>query len=242
METDELVKVGEEAEEAETLVEADAPLLKKELEKPSAVSLFRHPDAHPYVLDLLLLRTYGPEWFEWEAETIAVMVYKDFRSSISHVNKHKLEAVRTLHFVDSFWTNWEVFVPCVMALNSILPDFEMMQVPTVAQCLIAVDTANRIRSEVSWSEEMKAFLETVHRFDGVLCPIEPLDFLNFSIEGVGYDCAEVKRLWPGVRKSRQAPTEETANAEQLRRLLQVHDALEESRAALTAQLGMLRNA
>ena len=28
----------------------------------TAASIFRHPDAHPIALNMLLLRQYGPEW------------------------------------------------------------------------------------------------------------------------------------------------------------------------------------
>lgn len=237
---EDLLKVAEEApdDEGETLTEEEKPP-SSPIPTVSGSGIFQQQDAHPYVLDLILLKKYGPEWLEWETETLLERVAVDWRSFVSELNLQKLQAVKTLHFVDTFWQNWEVFVPCTMSFNNTLPDFEMMQVPTVAQCAVAIDTANRLRSEVKWSEEMKAYLEVVHRFNGILCPAEPMNFITIDTEDVAIDCGAVMRQWPEVRKSLQAPNSKTAEAEQLRRLLGVHEALIESRALLVSQLGNL---
>ncbi len=46
--------------------------------KITIINIFQHPDAHPYVLDLLLLRKYDPEWVEWEPETLRRHSMHDF--------------------------------------------------------------------------------------------------------------------------------------------------------------------
>jgi hypothetical protein len=223
-------------QETETLMEAEPkPVEPKAV---PTIGLFQNIDAHPYVLDLVLLKRFGPAWLEWEAETLIAIIRHEFHSTVSLINMQKLQAAKTLHFVDSFWQNWEVFVPCVMALNSIIPDFQIAQVPTVAQCSIAVDIANRIRTDVPWSDEMKAYLEVIHKFDGILCSTEPLDFVQVDHEV----CAQVKERWDDVRKSGKAPTGHSVIDEQLRRLLIVHQTLQESREAMKAQLGLLLNA
>jgi hypothetical protein len=207
---------------------------------PTFINLFQHPAAHPYVLDLALLRQYGPEWMEWERETLEAQVPLDFRTSgISDLNMQKLNAVKTLHYVDTFWQNWEVFVPCVMALNSLFPDFRVMQVPTTAQCAVAVDIANRIREDVAWSDEMKVYLEIVHRHDDIFCAVDPLGFVQIDTEGLPVDCQELSRLWPAVRKAGKAPSDESVISEQLRRLLIVHEMVKESQAHLASQLPLL---
>jgi hypothetical protein len=241
-----LLKVAEEVpdddDDGETLTTEDAIPSAVRPEAPRSQSLFQLHEAHPYVLDLFLLKRYGPEWLEWEPETLIARVGHDWRSGISPLNMQKLQAVKTLHFVDTFWQNWEVFTPCTTAFNNAMPDFEVMQIPTVAQCAVAVDIANRLRSEVSWSDEMKAYLEVVHKFDGVLCSIEPLEFVQIDVDAIDFDCGEVMRQWPSVRRTMQAPSDKTVTGEQLRRLLVVHETLLESRAALTTQLQLLLHA
>lgn len=207
------------------------------------INIFQHPDTHPYVLDLAMFQKYGPVWMEWESETLETQIPIDFPTKrVSTLTMEKLQAVKTLHYVNTYWLDWDVFLPCTMAFNGLYPDFNVMQVPTVVQCAISVDFANRVRDDVKWSDEVLAYLETVHRFDGILCPVDPLDFVEVDTEGLPIDCEEIRALWPEVRRTGKAPTEESVTAEQLRRMLIVQDALRENRAQLQAQLPLLLNA
>lgn len=207
------------------------------------INLFQHPDAHPIVLDLALLRQYGPEWFEWEPETLEIQIPQDFKtSSVSDLNMNKIQAVKTLHYVDTYWRQWEIFNWCTQPFNSMYPDFEVLQVPTVAQCLVSVDIANRIRADVKWSEEVKGFIESVYKMDGMFCPIPPVDFVHVESEGLLVDCEEVQTRWPAVKRTGRAPTKETITDEQLRRTLNANQYLEESRNLLITQLPLVLNA
>jgi hypothetical protein len=180
---------------------------------------------------------------EWEPETLEMRVPQDFPTrDISDLNMEKLQAVKTLHYTNTYWLDWDVFLPCTMVLNGIYPDFNIMQVPTVAQCAVSIDIANRIRTDVAWSEEVKTYLAAIHRFDGILCPIDPLEFVEIDTEGLPIDCEEIRTLWPEVRRTGKAPTEESVTAEQLRRMLIVQDALREHREQLNTQLPLLLHA
>jgi hypothetical protein len=202
----------------------------------TAENIWRHPDAHPIALDLLMLRLYGPEWLGWEAETMRMLIPDDFRTqSVSELNIAKLQACKALHLVDSFWQQWEVFLACAMPFNSEFPDFTTMTVPTVAQCLVAADVASRIRADVEWSTEMKAYFEAVYRMDGIFLPLPPLDFIHLEVpEEISLPALTAK--WPDVKASGKAPTMQTPVDEQLRRLLVVNEYLEESRTRLQHQL------
>jgi hypothetical protein len=221
----------------------EASLIYKE-EAPSAVTIrniFRHPETHPLVLDLLLIKKYGEEWLKWEHETIEHNVPSDFGvDRVSDINMAKINAMKTLHLVDTFWERWEVFVWCTMALNATFPDFIYMQVPTVEQASIAVDIANRVRSDVSWGLEVSSFLTTIHLHEGILVPQPPLGFVAIDAEEFPVDVAKVKTSWSSVRASRKAPAEATPEAEQLRRMLLVLETLEHSRAQLKQQLVVLK--
>jgi len=208
----------------------------------TASNFFRHPDSHPILLDLALIHKYGIEWMDWEQEVLEVRIPEDFDTpTVSDLNISKIQAVRTLHMVDTFWQHWEIFLWCCMSLNGIFPDFEVMQVPSVGQCMIAADIAGRIRSDIAWSDEVKQYLGIVHRHDGIFCPIPPLDFVTLDTEGFPLDCEEIKEQWPQVRDSRRAPSEESVTAEQLRRMLEVYEYLFESQTELSIQLPLLKN-
>lgn len=216
-------------EEAEKKAEASAPL--------PHINLFQHPDSHPAVLDILLLQKYGPEWMLWEPETLQLRIPQDFHTQeVSDLNLSKIQAMKTLHFVDTPWTQWEVFVWCAMPLNGLFPDFEVMQVPTVAQCLVAIDGFNLVRKDVTWADELKVYLATVWRHEGMFCPIEPADFVEVDKSGTTIDCSKIREMWPIVRREDRAPTEDTADAEQLRRMLDAHQYLQEQREVFERQL------
>jgi hypothetical protein len=201
----------------------------------TAANLWRHPDAHPLVLDLALLRRYGPEWLGWEAATLRHRIPLEFKTpSVSELNIAKIQACRTLHLVDSFWERWEVFVACLLPFNGEFPDFRVMHAPTVAQCLVAADIANRIREDVEWSSEMKAYFKTVYHHDGVFLPLPPLDFVQLDVPEE-IDEKELAQKWPAVRQAGRPPKGDTFVDEQLRRLLTVNGYLEESRERLRQQ-------
>jgi hypothetical protein len=211
---------------------------------PSSVTLhnvFSHPDTHPLILDLLLLRRYGPDWLDWEPETVKAAILHDFSTNnVSDLNLAKLNACKALHLVDSFWQRWEVFTWLTMALNGVFPDFNIMQVPTVGQMLVAVDIANKIRVDTAWSDEMQAVMKTVYMHDGILVPVPPVDFFTIDTDAVDVD--DIDKKWPGVRSSHHAPSADTITDEQLRRMLAVTKYLEESRTRLNKQMELIPNA
>ena len=205
----------------------------------TASNLFRHPEAHPIVLDLVMLRKYGPDWMLWEPETLFIKIEEDFKTQLSDLNISKLMAVKTLHLVDSFWERWEVFNWCTAALNSLFPDFEIMQVPTVAQCAVAVDIANRIRDDMQWSSEVKAFIRSVFLHDQLAVSDTPLDFIHVKPEEFGIDVAGILKQWPLVKKAEHAPEGDSLDALQLNRMWVVQHYLELSRTKLRIQLNLV---
>lgn len=233
-----LSEVDDEDDAIET-TEHDEGTKKAEavLPPPLPINSFQHPDAHPGVLDILLLRKYGPEWMLWEPETLQFRIPQDFRTNdVSDLNMAKIQAMKTLHCVDTPWQQWEVFVWCAQPLNGLFPDFETMQVPTVSSCLVAIDIFNLVRTDVLWSTELKAYLATVWRHEGMFVPTAPALFVDVDRTGTELDYAKIQQMWPTVRKDGRAPTEDTAEAEQLRRMLASHLHLEEAREAFDRQL------
>ena len=210
---------------------------------PTTINLFQHPSAHPLILDLALLKKYGPEWLLWDIETVLWRVPQDFRTAtISDLNLGKLQAVKVLHYVDSFWQKWEVFNWCTAAFNNLFADFGAVQVPSAAQMSVAVDIANRIRTDVPWELEVKLFIENALKFEGVFYPPEPLRFVSVAPDNALVDVQNIAQEWPAVMASDQMPTADTITAEQLRRTLAAHRFLKESQTRLVSQLPMVKNA
>ena len=224
---------------AEKTAAAEGALHSDTIPAPAATvtyaNIWRHPDAHPLTLDILLLDKYGVDWLSWEAETLRTLIPEDFKtSSVSELNIAKVQACKALHLVDSFWQRWEVFIACLMPFNSEFPNFHTMPVPTVAQVLVACDIADSIRDDVPWSSEMKAYIATVYEHEGIFVTLPPANFVTLNVPEE-INVAAVLKRWPAVRDSRQAPTGQTPDDEQLRRLLTVNEYLEESRARFRRQ-------
>lgn len=208
----------------------------------SVANVFRNPDMHPLVLDLILLRKYDTEWLGWELETLVQRVQEDFKTpSLADINVEKIQACKALHLVDDFWLRWEVFLHCCAPFNGAFADFQRMQVPNVAECMVAVDIANRIRDDVPFSDEVKVYLSVVHRHDGILCPQPPLEFVKIDVEGLPVDCNEVTQRWPEVRAAGRAPAGDSVEDEQLRRLLGSWRYVEAMRTRLRTQLEILQH-
>lgn len=94
----------------------------------SRSTIFQTPEAHPLVLNLLMLDAYGDAWLDWDMPVVEHAVEDKF-GPILDVNVSKLMAVQACYKSESPWKNWEALVPVVMAFNNTLPDFETMQVP-----------------------------------------------------------------------------------------------------------------
>ena len=205
-------------------------------------TLFSHPASHPIVLDMAVIAKYGTDWLEWEPETIQFSIQRDF-GNLSDLNMSKLMAMKTLHVVDSFWKSWEIFNICTMSLNGIFPDFEVMQVPNVAQCMVSVEIADKVRLDVTWSEEIKVYLSKVHEYDGIYVTQSPLETMmsETELEKPEFSTIDVRKEWPTVRRTRKAPTGSSPVEEQLRRMLTVYEYLEESRTRLRSQLPLVND-
>lgn len=207
---------------------------------PSVITtknLFTHPDVHPIILGLVLLKRYGSDWLSWETETLQLRIPLDFKSAgLSYLNLSKIQAIKALHMVDSYWKRWEVFLACTMPFNNVLPDFDVMQVPTLAQCLVSVDTANSVRDDVVWSEEMKAYLSTIYLHDGILCTLPPIDFIQLHGEEYGVDCVKIEERWPKFMKENKTVEEHHPEDSQLNRMLDAVRYLRQHRDTLRDQL------
>ena len=140
-------------------------------------------DAHPVVLYALLGAAYGNDWLEWEAETFRPRITEDFPGApLNDLNLSKIEATRVLILSDAFWERWEIFLACCMPFNNEFPDFVVMQVPMVAQVLVACSTAvhTRTTSTPAWSTEMQEYIKAIYQHDGIWRVIPPAAFVMLN--------------------------------------------------------------
>jgi hypothetical protein len=146
-------------------------------------SLFVHHDTHPVVYDVALLQQYKTDWFSWEPETLWVEIKDDFHvPSIADLAKTKIQAIKTIHISESYWKHWEAFCWITQSLNNNIPDWHVLQKPTLSQLFNAVEIADVIRSGEVFSLEVSSFVAACFLEEGVLYAPHPLEFCQPEIE------------------------------------------------------------
>jgi hypothetical protein len=219
----------------------DVPTLKR---LPAGVvskqNFWGHPEAHPVVMHTLLSTAYGEEWLAWEAETFERRIGEDFPGvSLIPLNLSKIQAVRTLLTVDAFWERWEIFLACCMPFNDEFPDFVTMQVPTVAQVLVACMIAGHVRlaAHPEWSEELRTYVSAVYAHDGIWLPLPPANFVTL-VPPEGLDRADLRKRCDEILHAGRPVDITTPAGVQVNRIVAALHYLDENRAQLTHQLGL----
>ena len=141
-----------------------------------ATLLITHPDAHPLVTDLWLLKAFGPEYVLWEPETLWQLLEKKV-GHLGTVAKNRIQALRTIHVTTTPYQLWEVFLPVVMALNGTPPRFDVMQVPSVGQLLLGIDVMWSIRA-LEISDEVERYCASIFMGHGLHYAPPPLSRIN----------------------------------------------------------------
>lgn len=177
------VAVGEKVA-AEPPEPANRPITPK--------NIFWNSEAHPYVLDLVMLKFFGVEWFSWLPDTVFAEIEQTFSKSVGDTTKMKIMAVQTLHVVDSFWERWEVFEKTLLALNGIWPKLDVMQVPELAHLFAGVAVANDIRKE-EFSEEVSRYIAGCFLHANVTAAPPPFEFVQPYISQPSYRCRDCGR-------------------------------------------------
>ena len=179
--------------------------LKKEAQEISASpikpvtlkNLFANPEAHPVVLDFALLRAFKLEWLQWLPDTLFSEIEQTFRTSIAEANKTRALATQTLHVVDAFWEQHEVFEKTVAALNGTVPRLNVTQPPDLPQLLAALDMVGWVRKE-EFSEEVSRYVAACFLYENVHYAPPPADFAQPFISQPKYRCKDCSKVGPAL--------------------------------------------
>lgn len=134
--------------------------------------------AHPLVLDLLLFKLLGAEYYTWEAETVFHECMQAARApNIHSVNRHKIRAILALHDAGAAFEQFFPFEKTIMAFNDVMPDLTTLQKPDLGQLLSGVDTIWKLRSGI-FSDEVNRYMAAALLADGVMYAPKPLEAVN----------------------------------------------------------------
>lgn len=146
----------------------------------SPKEFFSYEQAHPLVLDLLLFQRFQEEWLEWDPETLVREISEEFVQP-SELNWSKVQAVKTVHVnPGAAFSQWEVFLPVITAVNNVIPNFNYLQAPTLPRLYAGTDIMRSLDPEEPFSREVEKFMAAsflhrgVYYAPGSLESIQPL--------------------------------------------------------------------
>ncbi len=202
----------------------------------NARSLLTHYESHPIVLDLYALKLLGPEYYVWEPETVWQELLRLSGSpSISEVNKNKLQAVRTVHVSQAPFVAWEAFEKVIAALNGVIPDFYIMQKPTVGQLLAGTEIMLQLNSGI-FSNDVSRYTAAVLLSEGVAYAPSPLNFCHYVLEARGNLFGQVKK----ALEAKKTRTDDDAVNVQLARLREARTHVQAMARRLLTQIKVVQ--
>ena len=152
-----------------------------------ARNIFSSADAHPLVLEHVLIHHFGREWLDWVPETVYREVELTLKTSIAEVNKGKIAAVMAMHVTTLPWEQWQVFERTIHALQGGLSAVDMLHPPTLDELYVGVSIMNMVRGH-DFSAEIACYCAAVHLHEEVTATIPPLDFCAVQLAEPLYHC------------------------------------------------------
>lgn len=171
--------------------DVEVSLGEADLYRPITIkNIFTHPEAHPIVLCLVLMKVFGHAWIDWEITTIWAEITKTFQTQISEHNRVKIMCVKTLLSVDSPWNQWQVFEKIIQGLNNNIPQFEIMQAPSLEELFAGVDMINTLIAPKvkEFSSEVINYASAAVLLEELTFVPSPLEFLQPTVTQPYFEC------------------------------------------------------
>ncbi len=144
-------------------------------------NIWRHPNAHPLALTLILLDRYGKDFLEWEPEALRATLKKD-EILISDSVWTKILAARVVLLSGSPWRQWEQFHWVVTGLSGRPPSFVYMERPEIGVIMAGIDTMKMMDRPRPFAEDTAKFVAAVLRDRGIVYAPPPLQFAQEELD------------------------------------------------------------
>ncbi len=152
-------------------------------------NIWRHPEAHPLVLLMLVLDKYGQEGLEWELETLRLTLQRD-GIELSQSSWTKLMAARVLLLSPSPWRQWNAFLPVCKGLSGTPPNFVYLEYPQLGELITGIDIMHIVDPHRETSTEVDKCVAAVLRADGIPYAPPPLSFAQRELDDPHLRCSD----------------------------------------------------
>lgn len=144
-------------------------------------NIWRHPNAHPLVLLMLLHDQHGEDIMEWEPETLRLVLRKG-GTQLSESTWQKILAVRVICESPVPWRQWEQFHWVSMGLAGKTPSFTYLEKPELGFMMSAVDQMKMVDKTRPFAEDIDKFTAAVLRDMGCLYAPVPVQFAQEELD------------------------------------------------------------
>jgi len=187
----------------------------------------------------MLLKEFGSDYLGWEPETCWLEISRTWGTTISEINKNKIQAIRTCHVTDDPYERWEVFELVSTGLMGLPPKFDLVQRPTPHRAAFALDVLGQVRESKLPNAEVYKYVAAVLMDNGVMYgpgPLEPCNQYLTKFVDSGKQ-ANIKR----AVSLRKRPTFNGKNEDdtQIMKSTSIKDFLESTSRTLLVQLKKL---
>lgn len=135
---------------------------------------FNRRDAHALALGTACDTIFGPEWLTWEIRTI-----RDELRMLGHdmdeLNSQKLAAYKVSKTTIGPWVDMAIFENAGMVFNNRMPNVEIHQPLSVAECAVTVDCLRSARI-VTFTEAIKKYIAACAADAELMYLPDPLSF------------------------------------------------------------------
>jgi len=145
----------------------------------NALAILADDDANPVVIMLILSRSWGDEWYDWEIETIIQTARMDAGVEISRLNQDKVMALKVLKNTDRFFKDPRVFEKVCTALSGKQVDWGHIQEPCTHEIAACVGLVERYIKEDSFSDDVAAYVAAAAVRDGFILLPSVLSFAEY---------------------------------------------------------------
>lgn len=150
-------------------------------------NIWRHPNAHPLVLMMLLLDRFGQDSLDWEPEALRLTLRKN-DIQLSESVWQKILAARVILESPVPWRQWEQFHWVSMGLGGKTPSFVYLERPELGFIMSAVDQMKMIDKARPFAEDIDKFTAAVLRDMGVMYAPPPVQFAQEELDDRHIKC------------------------------------------------------
>lgn len=140
-------------------------------------------EAHPLALLIAIFAWFEKDALEWEPETLWFeLAALGIKQEIPEITKNKIMAVRGVHRINDFFSDWRSFELVGSALNNHIPNFHKSQPLTMNEITNAISILDKIRKDDDYSIEVKAYISVIARNEGFIVLPKEIAFLNETMD------------------------------------------------------------